>query len=120
MGLAITGRSLYGGAQFGDRIVSRTSNPAFVSKLAAVALIVAACALTGCGRKGGLDLPPGANSAQVAPTAQSSSANPDSQYTPAGAATAQGNVFDATRGADAFAVAPKGQNKRILLDSLLD
>ncbi len=107
---------MYGGAEFGDRTVSRTSNPAFVSKLAAVALIVAACALAGCGRKGGLDLPPGASSAQITPTAQS---NPDSQYTAAGAATAQGNVFDATPGADPT-VAPKGPNKRILLDSLLD
>ncbi|HEY0236613.1 MAG TPA: lipoprotein [Afipia sp.] len=97
--------------------MSRTSNPAFVSKLAAIALIAAACALTGCGRKGGLDLPPGASSAQVAPTAQS---NPDSQYSAAGAATAQGNVFDATPGVDPLRNAPKGPNKRILLDSLLD
>lgn len=108
---------MYGGAQFGDRIVSRTSNPAFTSKLAAIALIAAACALTGCGRKAGLDLPPGANAAQAVPTPQS---NPDSQYTTAGAATAQGNVFDSSRGANAQSVAPKGPNKRIFLDSLLD
>lgn len=126
MGLAFTGRSLYGDAEFGDRIVSRTSNPAVVSKLAAVALIAAACALTGCGRKGGLDLPPGASSAQVAPTAASAQmvptapSNPDSQYSTAGAATAHGNVFDATPGTDPLRNAPKGQNKRILLDSLLD
>ncbi len=97
--------------------VSRIFNPSFVSRLATVALIAAACALTGCGRKGGLDLPPGASSAQIAPTAQS---NPDSQYSTAGAATAQGNVFYASRGADPLKNAPKGPNKRILLDSLLD
>ncbi len=108
------GRSLYGGAEFGDRIVSCISNP--VSKLTAVALIVAACALGGCGRKGGLDLPPGA-SVQGEPTAAQ---NPDSSYGPAGAATSQGNVFEATPGLNPLAVAPKGPKKRIILDPILD
>ncbi|MBX9709454.1 MAG: lipoprotein [Xanthobacteraceae bacterium] len=114
-GLAFTRRSLYGGAEFGDRIVSRISNS--VSKLAVTALIVAACALGGCGRKGGLDLPPGAG-AQAAP--DSAQSNPDSQYSPAGAATSQGNVFEATPGQDPLRAAPKGPKKRIILDPILD
>lgn len=109
------GRSLYGGAEFGDRIVSRISIS--VSKLAAAALIVAACALAGCGRKGGLDLPPSAG-VQGTPTAAQ---NPNSAYTgPAGAATSQGNVFEATPGVDPLAVAPRGPKKRIILDPILD
>lgn len=100
--------------------MSRISNSAFVSKPAVVALIVAACVLSGCGRKGGLDLPPGASSAQIT---QSPQQNPESQYnTPgaAGAATSQGNLFDSTPNSNTIAVAPKGPNKRIFLDSLLD
>jgi predicted small lipoprotein YifL len=81
------------------------------------ALIAAACTLGGCGRKGGLDLPPSAG-AQGAPTAAQ---NADSHYTgAAGAATSQGDVFEATPGMDPLAVAPRGPKKRIILDPLLD
>lgn len=109
---------------FEDWTVSRISKPVFSSKLAAVGLIVAACALGGCGRKGALDLPPGA-AAQVAPqdtmSAPQASGVAGSQYGMAGAAaTAQGNVFDPTVGANPSALAPRGVKKRIFLDPILD
>lgn len=83
------------------------------SKLTAIALIAMACALAGCGRKAGLDLPPGAaaeqrlNSTDPADTAdQNSAGNLQSQvYRPPG---------------PNLAVAPKGQKKRIPLDAILD
>ena len=37
------------------------------SKMTAVVLIALACALAGCGRKGNLDLPPGASNYQGTP-----------------------------------------------------
>jgi predicted small lipoprotein YifL len=63
-------------------------------RLAVFAVLAVALAVAGCGRKGALDLPP----ASVAdPAAPSSGAN-----------------------ADGNPVAPKGPNKRIPLDRLLD
>ena len=97
--------------------MSRTSNLAFFSKLAVAALV--ALALAGCGRKGGLDLPPGAASAQAAPSGEVRSGE-SRQYGAAGAATAQGNVFDSTPGSGRFTVAPRGEKKRIILDPILD
>ncbi|KQW18916.1 hypothetical protein ASC80_15635 [Afipia sp. Root123D2] len=94
--------------------MSRTSKTASFSKLAVAGVIV--LALAGCGRKGGLDLPPDATSAQVAPNGEGQ----QPQNGPARAATAQGNVFDATRGDRRFAVAPRGEKKRIILDPILD
>lgn len=97
--------------------MSRTSKIAFLSKLAAVGLV--ALALAGCGRKGGLDLPPDAASAQVAPGGEVRTGESRPQGA-AGAATAQGNVYDATAGRGRFAVAPRGEKKRIILDPILD
>jgi predicted small lipoprotein YifL len=115
---------LYGGAEFQGPNVSRTSKTASFSKLAVAGVIV--LALAGCGRKGGLDLPPDATSAQVAPNGEVRSGEIRSgegqqpQNGAARAATAQGNVFDATRGDRRFAVAPRGEKKRIILDPILD
>jgi predicted small lipoprotein YifL len=97
--------------------VSRTSNTAFLSKLAVAGLV--ALALAACGRKGGLDLPPDAASAQVAPTGEVRPGE-TRQSGAAGAATAQGNVFDATSERSRFTVAPRGEKKRIILDPILD
>lgn len=97
--------------------MSRISKTTSFSKLAVAGVIV--LALAGCGRKGGLDLPPDAGSAQVAPNGAVRSGE-SQQYGAAGAATAQGNVFDATPGAGSFAVAPRGEKKRIILDPILD
>jgi predicted small lipoprotein YifL len=76
-----------------------------------MALGVAALALGGCGRKGGLDLPPNA-SPQAAAAAQA-----DADHEPsAGRAT----VFDPSYGTDAPPAAAKGRRKTFILDPLLD
>ncbi len=85
----------------------------FFSKLTAVGLIVAACLLAGCGRKSGLDLPPSASGYQQTPGAAEDTSGPSS-------ATAQGNLYEPSSGADKPVVAPKGTKKRIILDPLLD
>lgn len=115
--LARAGRSLYGDAEFWELTVSRTSKTAFFSKLAVTGLI--ALALAGCGRKGGLDLPPDA-AAQAAPSGEVGSGE-SRQYGASGAAaTAQGNVFDPTSDRSRFTIAPRGEKKRIILDPILD
>ena len=86
------------------------------SKMTAVVLIALACALAGCGRKGNLDLPPGASNYQGAP----GEANDNSTATAQPAATAQGNLYDKTTNSDKSIVAPKGPKKRIILDPILD
>nr|WP_246820360.1 lipoprotein [Bradyrhizobium iriomotense] len=68
-----------------------------------------ALALAGCGRKGPLDLPPTASTANgVAPT----DTETEAQKTP--------SVFNPTYGADAPPAAPKGKKKPFILDPLLD
>lgn len=86
------------------------------SKLTIVAMIALACALGGCGRKGGLDLPPGAAQTKetgsgTAPTA--ANANPTSP--PSGMA----DIYRPP-GTSSIAVAPRGEKKRIPLDAILD
>lgn len=84
-------------------------------KLTAVALIALTCALAGCGRKAGLDLPPGAPTANKEPA-------PD--FGPA--ATTPGSMTSGTAevyrppGSSSLAVAPRGEKKRIPLDAILD
>jgi predicted small lipoprotein YifL len=77
-----------------------------ISGLAIVGVIALCLALAGCGRKGGLDLPPNAAVEQPAPAA----AVPG-QAPPAGA-------YD--MGAEGRPVAPNGQKKRLPIDWLLD
>jgi predicted small lipoprotein YifL len=78
-------------------------------RLAAVVTLVAALALSACGRKGPLDLPPGAASEQSGAAA--------ANVAPAQQPTLFGNAM----GRDTSApVAPKGPDKRIPLDALLD
>ena len=98
--------------------MSRTSNTAFLSKLAVTGLI--ALALTGCGRKGGLDLPPDAGSAQLAPNGEVRSGESQHYGASGAAATAQGDVFDPTQGNSKFTLAPRGEKRRIILDPILD
>ena len=69
-----------------------------------IALATATLALAGCGRKGGLDLPPQA-AAQAAP-------EPD-------APRAQGNIFDPSFGTDGPPAATKGRKRAFVLDPLL-
>jgi len=89
--------------QLGNSDVNRLTSP---SRWALVLMAAAALALAGCGRKAGLDLPPGAADTPSA--------------APATTPTAKGDVFDSSYGANAPPSAAKGQKKRIILDPLLD
>ncbi|MBB5052641.1 putative small lipoprotein YifL [Afipia massiliensis] len=89
------------------------SNRSF-SKLTAVGLIVASCALAGCGRKAYLDAPPGASADQNGtPTSDYATANPNS------AADVQTEVYRPPGSAN-VPTAPRGEKKRIPLDAILD
>jgi predicted small lipoprotein YifL len=88
--------------------VNRISSP-WSSRWAAVLLTAAALALTGCGRKGPLDLPPNAQS--VAPT----QADADAER-----AASKPSVFDPSYGTEAPPSAPKGSKRSFVLDPLLD
>jgi len=81
---------------------------------AVVLLGVAVLSLSGCGRKGPLDLPPNAS----APTAaNASTAAPiDTQ----GEAMSRPSVFNSTYGTEAGPTAPRGTKKSFILDPLLD
>ncbi|ABE38175.1 conserved hypothetical protein [Rhodopseudomonas palustris BisB5] len=83
--------------------MNRTAGP---SRWALVVIAAATLALSGCGRKAGLDLPPGAAATPSVSTASEPAA--------------KGDVFDSSFGANAPPVAGKGQKKRIILDPLLD
>jgi predicted small lipoprotein YifL len=101
----------------------------FSPRWALVLLAASVLALTGCGRKGPLDLPPtgsqsqssGSQSSQSSgsqsPVAQSSAAEPtdtDAQR------AATPSVFNSTYGADAAPVAGKGPKRPFFLDPLLN
>ena len=87
-----------------------TSNYRLTSSGWAIILLsVTTLALAGCGRKGGLDLPPNASNAS------SQAAASDSET----ARAAQPGVFNPTFGSDAAPEAPKGRKKSFILDPLL-
>ncbi len=74
---------------------------------AIILLSVIALALGGCGRKGGLDLPPNTPpQAQVTDTESERAAQP--------------GVFNSTYGSEAAPAAPKGSKKKFVLDPILD
>lgn len=105
--LARLGQSLYGAARIGDFVVISNFRPSS-SGWAIILLSVTALALGGCGRKGGLDLPPSAASqAQAVPDTEAERA-------------AQPGVFNPTYGSEAGPSAPKGGKKKFILDPLLD
>lgn len=85
------------------------------SILTAVTLVALACALAGCGRKAGLDLPPGASNYQPAPEDVGADQS-------GSAATAKGDLYSSgtTNNIDKGPVAPRGPKKRIILDPILD
>jgi predicted small lipoprotein YifL len=99
---------LYGAARIGDFVVNRNYRlPA--SGWAIIVLSAAALALGGCGRKGGLDLPPNAmNSSRAV-------AEPDSE----GERANQPSVYNGTYGSEQGPTAPKGRKKSFILDPLL-
>ena len=68
-----------------------------------------ALALAGCGRKGGLDLPPNASNA----SSQSAAADSEAER------AAQPGVFNPSYGSDAAPSAPRGNKKSFILDPLL-
>lgn len=100
---------MYGAARIGDFIVNRKLSPAS-SGGAIILLCAALLALSGCGRKGPLDLPPGAPSptANAAPT-DTAADNANKQ-----------TVFNPNYGsADPSMSAPRGKKRPFALDPLL-
>ena len=77
---------------------------------AVVLLSVMALSLAGCGRKGGLDLPPSASGANA------SAAPTDTEAE----AAKQPSVFNSSYGTEAPPTAPKGARRSFILDPLLD
>ena len=88
--------------------MNRSNSPTW-SGWAIILLCATALALGGCGRKGGLDLPPTA-----APQAGAPAADTEAQQ------AATPSVFNPTYGSDAQPTAPKGRKKAFVLDPLLD
>ena len=80
---------------------------------AIIVLSAAVLALGGCGRKGGLDLPPNAGSQA------SSAAVPDDVDIEAERA-ARGTFNPSSGTADSSVTAPRGRKKSFVLDPLLD
>jgi predicted small lipoprotein YifL len=100
---------LYGAARIGDFVV--TSNHRLTRPGWALILVsVAALALGGCGRRGPLDLPPTAASAQtpVAPEGDSETRR-----------AAEPSLFNPNYGSDAPPAAAKGRQRPFILDPLL-
>uniref|UniRef100_Q07H24 Lipoprotein n=1 Tax=Rhodopseudomonas palustris (strain BisA53) TaxID=316055 RepID=Q07H24_RHOP5 len=83
--------------------MNRSRHPSW----AVLALAVAALALAGCGRKAGLDAPPGA---AAAATVEPQPGDPASKS----------GLFDASSAANAPPMASKGRKKPFILDPLLD
>ena len=108
LGLAITGQSLYGAAEFGDIAVNRVSGP-LPSRWAVILLAAVTLTLAGCGRKGPLDLPPNATgpALEQGDTSEERSA-------------AKGTVFDPSYGANELPKTPKGNKRSFILDPLLN
>jgi predicted small lipoprotein YifL len=98
---------LYGAARIGDFVV--TSNYRLTrSGWALIFAGLVALTLGGCGRKGPLDLPPTAASAQtpVAPDTEAERAR-------------EPGVFNPTYGSDSAPAAAQGRKKSFVLDPLL-
>lgn len=93
--------------------MNRSNSPGS-SGWAIILLCATALALGGCGRKGGLDLPPNAASPNAAPQAAAPAADTEAQQ------AAAPSVFNPTYGSDAQPTAPKGRKKAFVLDPLLD
>src|SRR3954465_9918027 len=107
-GLARTKQSLYGAARvLGVFVVNRNYRPTS-SGWAIILLSVTALALGGCGRKGGLDLPPNASNASSQAAATDWEAEPPPQP----------GVLNPGFGVDAPPEAPRSKKKSFILDPL--
>jgi len=95
----------------GIELVTSKLRPAS-SGWAVILLGVIALSLAGCGRKGGLDLPPSAG----VPSGPVAAAPVDSEAE----AASRPSVFNPNYGTDAPPTAPKGSRKAFILDPLLD
>lgn len=109
-GLARARQSLYGAARIGDFVVNRN-----LSLMGWAVVLLSVAALAGCGRKGGLDLPPNAS----APSAANANANLAAPVDSETEAASKPSVFNPTYGADAAPAAPKGNKRSFILDPLL-
>jgi predicted small lipoprotein YifL len=96
---------LYAAAAIGDIAVNRSASP---SRWAILVVALATLALAGCGRKGGLDLPPNASAIRDTEAAQVEGEAP------------KADIFGSTAVVDAPPTASKGRKKPFLLDPLLD
>ena len=90
-------------------VVTRNYRPTS-SGWAIILLSVSALALGGCGRKAGLDLPPGAANAS---SSQATATDSEAER------AARPGVFNPGFGSDASPEAPKGKKKSFMLDPLL-
>jgi predicted small lipoprotein YifL len=102
------------GAHLGMSFVNRKSSPT-VSGWAIIVVSALALTLAGCGRKGGLDAPPGAlgASGDTANVAQA-----PGQDTAAGKSS---SLFSSgNNGNDSSMATPKGKNRPFVLDPLLN
>jgi predicted small lipoprotein YifL len=97
-------------ARIGDPAVTFDLRPKF-SGWAVLFVSVAALTLSGCGRKGPLDLPPTAQSA--------STANIQQPTDTASEEAAKPSVYNPSYGSNAPPVAGKGQKRPFALDPLL-
>jgi predicted small lipoprotein YifL len=86
-------------------------------RLALAGVLAASLGLAGCGRKGPLDPPPGANLSGVAQANPSELMSDTGRPKPIGSADVDGNPGV---GANGQIQAPKGPEKRIPLDVLLN
>lgn len=111
---------MYGAAEFKDTAVNRLVSHVSWSKLATVGLILSACALGGCGRKGPLDLPPGA--ALTPSQAQVESGETQTYRSQAAPGSSADETLFAPSGSQSGRqmTAPRGEKKRIFLDPILD
>ena len=90
--------------------MNSTSSPVS-ARWALVFLTAATLALAGCGRKGGLDLPPSASDQARAAAASEDQARDSAT---------KGSLFDPSYGMNRDPEAAKGTKKSFILDPLLD
>jgi predicted small lipoprotein YifL len=106
---------LYGAARIGDIVVNRRSSPT-AAGWAVIVLSALALTLAGCGRKGGLDAPPGAAGA----SGQTTNAAPTASSDQDSAANKGASLFGSSSGSDTSPAAPKGNKRPFVLDPLLN
>jgi predicted small lipoprotein YifL len=85
-------------------------------RLALIGVLAASLGLAACGRKGGLDAPPGASLASQPQPNQPAVVSTDPSAQAVGGQPTDNPAF----GPDARPMAPKGEKKRIPLDVLLN